>query len=41
MTDIDIVDPRVEQYAGEHTTPEPPWFAVLADETRAGTARRA
>ena len=37
MTDIDIIDPRVEQYAQEHTTPEPPWFSVLADETRAGT----
>src|SRR6478752_7712809 len=37
MTDIEIVDPRIEQYAVEHTTPEPPWFATLAEETRAGT----
>jgi predicted O-methyltransferase YrrM len=37
MTDIEITDPRVEQYAVEHTTPEPPWFAALAEETRAGT----
>jgi caffeoyl-CoA O-methyltransferase len=37
MADIDIADPRVEQYAVEHTTPEPPWFATLAEETRAGT----
>jgi predicted O-methyltransferase YrrM len=37
MTDIDIADPRVEQYAVEHSTPEPPWFAALAEETRAGT----
>jgi caffeoyl-CoA O-methyltransferase len=33
----DLLDPRVEQYALDHTTPEPPWFAPLADETRAGT----
>jgi caffeoyl-CoA O-methyltransferase len=37
MTDIDVADPRVEQYAAEHTTPEPPWFATLAEETRSGT----
>ena len=37
MTDIDIADPRVEQYAAEHTTPEPPWFATLAEETRKAT----
>ena len=36
--DIDIADPRVEQYAVEHTTREPPWFAVLAEETRARTS---
>ncbi|MBA2768978.1 MAG: class I SAM-dependent methyltransferase [Sporichthyaceae bacterium] len=35
--DIDIADPRLEQYAAEHTTPEPPWFAALAEETRAAT----
>jgi caffeoyl-CoA O-methyltransferase len=37
MTDIDIADPRVEQYAVEHTTPEPPWFGTLAEETRNAT----
>jgi caffeoyl-CoA O-methyltransferase len=37
MTDIEIADPRVEQYAVEHTTPEPPWFAALAEETRKAT----
>jgi caffeoyl-CoA O-methyltransferase len=37
MTDLDIADPRVEQYAVEHTTPEPPWFAALAEDTRART----
>ena len=37
MTDIEIVDPRVEQYAVEHTTPEPAWFATLAEETRNAT----
>ena len=38
MSTIEIVDPRVEQYAAEHTTPEPPWFAALAEETRASTS---
>jgi caffeoyl-CoA O-methyltransferase len=33
----DIVDPAVEQYAVDHTTPEPPWFAALAEDTRART----
>jgi predicted O-methyltransferase YrrM len=37
MTDIEIADPRVEQYAVEHTTPEPAWFAALAEETRTAT----
>jgi caffeoyl-CoA O-methyltransferase len=37
MTDIEIADPRVEQYAVEHTTPEPTWFATLAEETRNAT----
>jgi caffeoyl-CoA O-methyltransferase len=37
VTDIEIADPRVEQYAVEHTTPEPPWFATLAEETRNAT----
>ena len=37
MTDIEIADPRVEQYAAEHTTPEPPWFGTLAEETRNAT----
>jgi caffeoyl-CoA O-methyltransferase len=37
MTDIDIADPRIEAYAADHTTPEPPWFATLAEETRNAT----
>jgi caffeoyl-CoA O-methyltransferase len=37
MTDIEIADSRVEQYAVEHTTPEPSWFATLAEETRNAT----
>ena len=37
VTDIEIADPQVEQYAAEHTTPEPPWFATLAAETRSAT----
>ena len=37
MTDIEIADPRVEQYAVEHTTPEPTRFATLAEETRSAT----
>jgi caffeoyl-CoA O-methyltransferase len=37
MTDIEIADPRVEQYAVEHTTPEPAWFAALAEETQTAT----
>jgi len=37
MADIDVADPRVEQYAVEHTTPEPEWFATVADNTRART----
>jgi predicted O-methyltransferase YrrM len=37
MTDIEIADARVERYAVEHTTPEPPWFATLAEETRNAT----
>jgi predicted O-methyltransferase YrrM len=36
--DIDIADPRVEQYAAEHTSGEPAYFAVLADRTRAETS---
>ena len=35
--DIDIADPRVEQYAAEHTSGEPPYFAALAERTRAET----
>ncbi|HEX7188072.1 MAG TPA: O-methyltransferase [Actinomycetes bacterium] len=38
MPDIDIADPRVEEYAVEHTTPEPAWFATLAEDTRARTS---
>jgi caffeoyl-CoA O-methyltransferase len=34
----DIVDAAVEQYAAEHTSPEPPWFATLAEDTRARTS---
>lgn len=37
MTDIDIADPRVEQYAVEHTSREPAWFATVAENTRART----
>jgi caffeoyl-CoA O-methyltransferase len=33
----DIVDPAVEEYAVEHTSGEPPWFATLAEDTRART----
>ena len=36
--DIDIADPRVERYAVEHSTPEPGWFAELAEDTRARTS---
>jgi len=36
--DIDIADPRVEQYAVEHSTPEPGWFAALAEDTRSRTS---
>ena len=32
MTDIEIADPRVEQYAVEHTTREPAWFATVAGD---------
>lgn len=32
-----ITDPEIEAYAVRHTTPEPPWFASLADNTRAKT----
>lgn len=35
--DIDIADPRVEQYAVEHTTGEPAFFAALARRTRKET----
>jgi len=37
VTDIEIADPRVERYAVEHTTPEPAWFATLAEDTRSRT----
>ena len=33
----DIVDPRVEEYAVAHSTPEPDRFTALAEETRAAT----
>ena len=35
--DIDIADPRLEAYAEEHTSGEPPSFAALAERTRAET----
>jgi len=35
--DIDIADPRVEQYAVEHTTGEPAYFGELAERTREET----
>jgi caffeoyl-CoA O-methyltransferase len=35
--DIDIADPRVEQYAVDHTSGEPAYFAALAERTRAET----
>jgi caffeoyl-CoA O-methyltransferase len=38
MTDIEIADPLVEAYAVEHSTPEPPRFAELAEQTRARTS---
>jgi caffeoyl-CoA O-methyltransferase len=38
VTEIDIADPRVEQYAVEHTSPEPAWFTDLAADTRARTS---
>ena len=34
----DIVDPRIEEYAAAHSTPEPALFAALAAETRASTS---
>jgi predicted O-methyltransferase YrrM len=35
--EIDIADPRVEQYAVEHTSGEPAYFTALAERTRAET----
>jgi caffeoyl-CoA O-methyltransferase len=34
----DIVDPRIEEYAVAHSSPEPALFAALAAETREGTS---
>jgi caffeoyl-CoA O-methyltransferase len=34
----DIVEPRIEEYAVAHTSPEPALFATLAEETRASTS---
>jgi predicted O-methyltransferase YrrM len=34
----DIVDPRIEEYAVAHSTPEPAMFADLAAETRRSTS---
>lgn len=33
----DVVDPRIEEYAAEHSTREPPHLAELAAETRSST----
>lgn len=33
-----IVPEEIEDYAAAHSTPEPPWLAALADETRATLA---
>src|SRR4051794_24209936 len=38
MTDIEIADPRVEAYAVEHSSAEPPQFAEIAEQTRARTS---
>jgi len=35
---VDLVDPRIEQYADVHTTPPPPLLAELAAETHATLA---
>jgi caffeoyl-CoA O-methyltransferase len=37
MTDIEIADPRVEAYAVEHSSAEPPQFAEIAEQTKART----
>lgn len=34
---MDIIDPRIEQYAEQHSTPEPAHLAALAAETRERT----
>ncbi|MGZ4597966.1 MAG: O-methyltransferase [Actinomycetes bacterium] len=34
---MDIVDPRIEDYAAAHTSPEPDYFATLAENTRSST----
>ncbi len=34
---MDIVDERVEDYAAQHTTPEPGYFAEIAERTRGET----
>ena len=31
---MDITDPAIEQYAVDHTSPEPAWFAEVAERTR-------
>lgn len=33
----ELVDPRIEQYAAEHTSAEPDYFVTLAENTRAST----
>jgi caffeoyl-CoA O-methyltransferase len=34
----DIVDPRIEEYAVAHSSPEPALFATLAEDTRSSTS---
>jgi caffeoyl-CoA O-methyltransferase len=31
---VNFTDPAIEQYAVDHTTPEPDWFASVAERTR-------
>jgi caffeoyl-CoA O-methyltransferase len=38
MVWIESADPDIDAYAVAHTTPEPAWFATLAEETRAATS---
>jgi caffeoyl-CoA O-methyltransferase len=38
MAGIDIADPRVEQYAAEHSSPEAPHLTAVAEETHRATS---